>query len=74
MISTVTTIVTFTGEASIGVLATLFLISLLGVKEFINADTRQKFKALGKRLNVCIIPLLLIFALIVVFKALEVIL
>lgn len=69
--TTVTTIVTLTSGASLGVLVTMFLISLLGTKEIAETNKHLNFKALGKRLNVCILPLMLVFTLIVVFKTLE---
>lgn len=71
--TTVTTIVTLTGGASLGVIATMLLISLLGTKEIVSEDTRRGLKALGRHLNVCIFPLLLVFILIVVFKVTEII-
>lgn len=71
--TTVTTIATLTSGASLGLLATMLLIFLLGTKEVIKADTRSSLKAFGKYLNVCVLPLLVVFTLIVVFKTLEVI-
>ncbi len=70
--TTVTTIVTLTGGASLGVLATMLLISLLSTKEVIQVDARPKLKALSGRLNVCIFPLALVFTLLVIIKTLEV--
>ncbi len=70
--TTVTTIVTLTSGASLGLLATMLLISLLGTKEVVQVDTRRSLKALSGRLNVCILPLLVVFTLIVVLKTLEV--
>jgi len=70
--TTVTTIVTLTSGASLGVLATMLLVSLLSTKEVIQVDTRPKLKALGGRLNVCILPLMLVFILLVAIKTLEV--
>jgi hypothetical protein len=71
--TTVTTIVTLTTGASLGVLVTILLISLLGTKEFASTDKRRSFKTLGKYLNVGIVPLLIVFTLIVVFKVSEVV-
>ena len=71
--TTVTTIVTLTTTgASIGTLATILLISLLGTKEVVVTDSHRSLRALGKHLNVSIIPLLIVFLLIVSFKAVEV--
>lgn len=70
--TTVTTIVTLTSGASLGVLATMFLISLLGTKEIAENNKHKTIKALGQRLNVCILPLLIVFMLIAVLKTLEV--
>jgi len=71
--TTVTTIVTLTTGTSLGVLATMLLISLLGTQEVATADKRHSLKALGKYLNVSILPLLVVFTLIVTFKIIEVI-
>jgi hypothetical protein len=46
---------------------------LLGTQEVVTADTRRSLKALGKHLNVSILPLLVVFTLIVMFKVFEVI-
>jgi hypothetical protein len=70
--TTVTTIVTIASGASLGVFATILLISLLGVKEVASPDNRPWLKAFSKRLNVCILPLLLVFTLIVFFKTVQV--
>ncbi len=71
--TTVTTIVTLTGAASLGALATILLISLLGTQEVATADKRRMIKGLGKRLNVSILPLIVVFSLIVAMKAFELI-
>lgn len=72
--TTVTTIVTLTTTgASLGALATILLISLLGAQEVVSADARRSLKALGRYLNVSILPLLLVFILIAAFKIFEVI-
>lgn len=72
--TTVTTIVTLTTTGvSIGALATILLVSLLGTQELATADTRRSIRALGKYLNVSILPLLVVFMLIVAFKIVEVI-
>ena len=69
--TTVTTIVTLTAGTSLSALASILLISLLGTQELVTADTRNSLKALGKYLNVSILPLLLVFTLIAAFKILE---
>lgn len=71
--TTVTTVVTLTTGVSIGVLATMLLISLLGTKEIAAAGTHRSFKILGKYLNVSIAPLLFVFMLLIVFKVSEVV-
>ncbi|MCW3982395.1 MAG: hypothetical protein NWE96_00190 [Candidatus Bathyarchaeota archaeon] len=70
--TTVTTIVTLTTGASIGVIATMLLVTLLGTQEVVSSDKRLPYKLLGKHLNVSILPLSIVFALIVIFKVLEV--
>lgn len=71
--TTVTTIVTLTtAGASLGVLATMLLVTLLGTKEVVTTDKRLSYKMLGKNLNVSILPLAVVFTLIAVFKILEV--
>ncbi len=75
MISTVTTtitVATLSAGAALGALSTVLLIFLLASKEIVDADTRQTLKALGRALNIGILPLLISFALIVSFKVLEV--
>jgi hypothetical protein len=71
--TTVTTVATLAAGATLGALATLLLISLLATKEVVTADTRQNLKTFGKSLDIGILPLLIVFALIVAFKILEVI-
>ncbi len=75
MISTVTTtitVATLSAGAALGALSTVLLILLLASKEMVTADTRQTLKALGRALDIGILPLLISFALIVSFKVLEV--
>jgi hypothetical protein len=72
--TTVTTIVTLASTGvSIGAIATILLLSLLGTQETVAVSKRRSLKMLGKYLNVSILPLLLVFTLIVVFKAVEII-
>jgi hypothetical protein len=77
MISTVTTTVTtiamLSMGATLGALASAVLILMLALKEVASADSRRSLQFLARSLSVGIAPLLLAFALIVLFKALEVI-
>ena len=76
MISTVTTTVTtiamLSMGATLGALASAVLILMLALKEVASADSRRGLQFLARSLSVGIAPLLLAFALIVLFKALEV--
>jgi len=71
--TTVTTVATLAMGATLGALAALLLILLLSAKEVSTADTRQRLVAFGRSLDVGILPLLMVFALIVAFKVLEVV-
>jgi len=74
--TTVTTIVTLTGGASLGVIATMLLISLLGTKEIATSDAINEKQiapsSLNKTLNVAILPLLFTFALFLTVKIIEI--
>jgi hypothetical protein len=70
--TTVTTIVTLTTGASLGVLATILLISLLGTKELAGGTKKYSLQVLSRYLNVSIFPLLAVFTLIVTLKIAEV--
>jgi hypothetical protein len=76
MISTVTTTVTtiamLSMGATLGALASIVLILMLALKEVASADSRRGLQLLAKSLSVGIAPLLASFALIVLFKILEV--
>ncbi|MEM2393546.1 MAG: hypothetical protein QXW82_06305 [Candidatus Bathyarchaeia archaeon] len=73
MISSVTTtVVAVAFGATLGVAATMLLISLLASKEMLSADSRRKLIEFGKRLDVAIWPLLMAFLLIVAVKVLEI--
>ncbi|MEM0313397.1 MAG: hypothetical protein QXQ41_02470 [Candidatus Bathyarchaeia archaeon] len=73
MISSVTTtVVAVAFGATLGVAATMLLISLLASKEMLSADSRRKLIEFGKRLDVAIWPLLMVFLLIVAVKVLEI--
>ena len=75
MISTVTSSVTIlTTSAIAGSLAlvgVLVLIALLVQKELTTASADSRFHQLGKTLNIGILPFLIAFILIVVFKVIE---
>jgi len=71
--TTVSTITTAVGiAASLGLMAILTLIAFLVAKELAGADSRPRLQALGRALNVGIIPLLLIFGAIAAAKVVEV--
>jgi H+/Cl- antiporter ClcA len=71
--TTVSTITTAVGiAASLGLMAVLTLIAFLVVKELAGADSRPRLRALGRALNVGIIPLLLVFGAIAAAKVVEV--
>jgi hypothetical protein len=71
--TTVSTITTAVGiAASLGFMAVLTLIVFLAVKELTGADARPRLQALGRALNVGIIPLLLVFGAIAAAKVVEV--
>lgn len=70
--TTVTTIVTLTATgASLGMIVTILLISLLGTQEVAKVGSHHMMTTLGKNLNVSVLPLLILFSLIVIFKAAE---
>jgi len=70
--SITTTTVAVAFGATLGVAATILLISLLASKEMLSADQRQKLIEFGKRLDVAIWPLLIAFLLMVAVKVLEI--
>ena len=79
MISTVTTttVSTITSTtvvfaASLGLIVILTLLALLIQKELVTAVATPRARALGRVLNVAIVPLLMAFALIVVVRVAEV--
>ena len=70
MVSTVTsttvTTVTLLGiSALLGLAAVLMLVTYLVAKELLDASTHQRLRAISRRLNVAVLPLLLVFATIV---------
>ncbi len=77
MISSVTTTVssvtTTTGlAASLGGIATLVLISALASKELAGATNHPRLQVFARTLDIAVVPLLVVFAAIVVSKITEV--
>lgn len=70
--TTVTTVTLFGITALLGLAAVLMLISYLVVKEMLSASSSQRLQLIARRLNVAIVPLLLVFATIVGSKIAEV--
>lgn len=75
MISTVTSTTITTVTAAVfggfGLLAVLMLLGMLISKEVVGASEEPRWQALGKALNIAVIPLLLGFLLIAVVKIIE---
>lgn len=77
MVSTVTsttvTTVTLLGlSALLGLAAVLMLTGYLAARELLSASDNGRLRQLARRLNVAVIPLLVVFAVIVGTKAAEV--
>ena len=76
MISTVTsttvTTIAAIGSGVLGVAAVILLIILLSTKELSSAADKRRYKILSRVLTVGIAPLLLVFSVILVMKALDV--
>lgn len=74
MISTVTTstVSTVTVAGSIAIVGIFVLMALLIQKELTSASSDERANALSKLLNVGIVPLLIAFVLIVLFKIADV--
>ena len=53
-------------SGTLGAVTVFLLISLLSTREIVTADSRRTLKAFGRSLDVGIIPLLVVFAVIVV--------
>jgi len=70
--TTVTTVATLAMGATLGALAAMLLIALLSAKEVFAADRRRALAFLRRSLDVAIVPLLMVFALIVALKIIEV--
>jgi len=69
--TTITTMAVITLPDSVGIAAAVALIILLATKELASAYGGSRLKLLGRYLMIPIIPLLLLFALIVVTKIWE---
>ena len=63
--TTVTTVTLFGITALLGLAAVLMLISYLVAKEMLGSTSNQRLQLIGRRLDVAIVPLLLVFATIV---------
>ncbi len=63
--TTVTTVTLFGISALLGLAAVLMLISYLVAKELLEATSHQRLRLISRRLNVAVLPLLLVFATIV---------
>ncbi len=63
--TTVTTVTLFGITALLGLAAVLMLISYLAAKEMLGASSSQRLQLISRRLNIAIVPLLLVFAAIV---------
>lgn len=70
--TTVTTVATLTVGVMLGALATALLILLLATKEVVTADSRRKLQIFGRSLDLGVVSLLIVFALIVIFKVIEI--
>ena len=71
--TTVTTVTLFGITALLGLAAVLMLISYLAAKEMLGASSSQRLQLISRRLNIAIVPLLLVFAAIVGDKIVDVI-
>ena len=69
--TTVTTVTLFGITALLGLAAVLMLISYLVAKEMLSASFSPRLQLISRRLNVAIVPLLLVFAAIVGSKIAE---
>ena len=62
---TTTTVASIQLAASLGIIGTIVLISLLIAKELLSSHRLERTLFLSNRLNIAIVPLLMMFALIV---------
>ena len=63
--TTVTTVTLFGISALLGLAAVLMLISYLAAKELLDATSHERLRLISRRLNVAVLPLLLVFVTIV---------
>lgn len=70
--TTVTTVTLFGISALLGLAAVLMLIGYLVAREMLSASPNNRLQLVGRRLNVAIVPLLLVFAAIVGSRVAEV--
>lgn len=63
--TTVTTVTLFGISALLGLAAVLMLISYLMARELLEGSSNQRLRLLSRRLNVAVVPLLVVFAVIV---------
>ena len=70
--TTVSTVTTVALAASLGLIAIVTLLALLIQKELVTVGSGARTQALGRALNMAIVPLLMAFALIVAVKVAEV--
>ena len=70
--TTVTTVTLFGITALLGIAAVLMLISYLVVKEMLSASSSRRLQLVSRRLNVAIVPLLIVFGTIVGSKVVEI--
>ena len=69
--STITILTTSAIAGSLALVGVLVLIALLVQKEVISASTDSRFHKLSRIVNIGILPFLIAFVLIVVFKVIE---
>ncbi|HEU4758764.1 MAG TPA: hypothetical protein VFT91_02165 [Dehalococcoidia bacterium] len=70
--TTVTTVTLFSISALLGLAAVIMLIAYLAAKEMLEASSHQRLRLLGRRLNVAVVPLLLVFAAVVAGRVADV--
>lgn len=71
--TTVTTVTLFGISALLGLAAVLMLVSYLVAKEMLSASASQRLQLISRRLNVAILPLLIVFAAIVGSRVAEIV-
>ena len=70
--TTVTTVTLFGITALLGLAAVLMLISYLVAKEMLSASPHHRLRLIARRLDVAVVPLLLVFAAIVGSRVAEI--